>query len=81
MHDETVARDYYAAMQWVEKRMALSCVPQDSEQGFPIVLRQRLLLVAEKLRKPELDTESRLTLVEQFCGLLEIEAAEEVGLD
>ena len=81
VHDETVARDYYAAMQWVEKRMALSCTPQDEGQGFPVVLRQRLLLVAEQLREPELDTESRLTLVEQFCGLLEMEPVEEIGLD
>ena len=78
VHDETVARDYYAAMQWVEKHMALSCTPQDNEQDFPVVLRQRLLLVAEQLREPELDAESRLALVDQFCGLLEIETVEEV---
>lgn len=78
VHDETVARDYYAAMQWVEKRMALSCAPKDDEQGFSVVLRQLLLLVAEQLREPDLDAESRLALVEQFCGLLDMEPVEEV---
>ncbi len=42
---------------------------------------KRLLLVAEQLREPNLDTESRLTLVEQFCGLLDMEAVEEVDWD
>ena len=78
VYDETVVRDYYAAMHWVEKRMALSCTPQDDEQGFPVVLRQQLLLVAEQLREPELDTESRLALVDQFYGLLDMEPVEEV---
>jgi len=78
VHDETVAKDYYTAMQWVEKRMEFSFAPQDEMQAFPAVLRRRLLLVAEKLKEPELDTESRLALTEQLLGLLEVESTVEV---
>ena len=65
-------------MQWVEKRMAFSFAPQDEAQAFPVVLRRRLLLVVEQLKEPELDTESRLVLTEQLCGLLEVESAVDV---
>ena len=58
--------------------MALSCAPQEDGLGFPVILRQRLLLVAEQLREPELDTESRLALVEQFYGLLEMEPVKKI---
>lgn len=79
MHDETVAKDYYTAMQWVEKRMEFSFAPQDDVQNFPTVLRRRLLVVAVQLKEPELDTESRLALTEQLCGLLDVETI--VGID
>ncbi len=78
VHDETVAKDYYTAMQWVEKRMKFSFASQDDVQAFPVVLRRRLLLVAEQLKEPELDTESRLALTEQLLGLLEVESTVEV---
>lgn len=78
VHDETVAKDYYTAMQWVEKRMEFSFTTQDEVKAFPVVLRIRLLLVVEQLKEPELDIESRLALTEQLCGLLEIESTVEV---
>lgn len=79
VHDETVAKDYYTAMQWVEKCMEFSFAPQDEVQAFPAVLRRRLLLVAEQLKEPELDTESRMVLTEQLCRLLKVEATTSVG--
>jgi hypothetical protein len=66
-------------MQWVEKRMEFSFAQLDEVQAFPAVLRKRLLLVAERLKEPELDTESRLALTEQLLGLLEVESNVEVG--
>jgi hypothetical protein len=60
-------------MQWVEKRMEFSFASQDEVRAFPVVLRRRLLLVAEQLKDPELTVESRLALTEQICGLLEVE--------
>jgi hypothetical protein len=78
VHDETIAKDYYTAMRWVEKRMEFSFTPQDEVQAFPAVLRRRLLLVVEQLKEPELDTESRLALTEQLCGLLEVDTTVDV---
>lgn len=58
--------------------MEFSFAPQDEVQGFPVILRQRLLLVVEQLKEPELDTESRLALTEQLCGLLDVESTVDV---
>jgi hypothetical protein len=52
-------------------RSNASFAPQNEVQAFPVVLRRRLLLVAEQLKEPELDTETRLALTEQLCGLLD----------
>ena len=59
-------------------RSNASFAPQDDVQAFPAVLRRRLLLVAEQLKEPELDIESRLGLTEQLYGLLEAESTDEV---
>ena len=40
---------------------------------FPSVLQRRLLLVAEQLKEPGLTDEACLALIEQLCGLLEVE--------
>ena len=53
-------------------RSNASFTPQAEVQAFPVVLRRRLMLVAEQLKEPQLECEERLSLVEQLYGLLDL---------
>ena len=72
VHDRTVAEDYYAAMEVVEKRLEIA-PPEKEEDADPPVNddeRTHLLKLATRLTEPELDVEVRLDLVEQVCEVL-----------
>ena len=81
VHDETVASDYFAAMQIVEKRIGLSLNLQKGGCTLSAIQHQRLLLLAEQLKAPELETSTRLSLVEQMCALLEGQSETPLLLD
>jgi hypothetical protein len=71
-HDRTVAEDYYAAMEVVEK--GLEAIPPEKEDDADPPVnddeRAQLLELAMRLAEPELDVETRLDLVEQMCEVL-----------
>ena len=71
VHDRTVADDYFAAMEEVEKRLDVS--PPETEPPAELVSepeRQALLVIAEQLAEPELPEPVRLTLVTQMLLVL-----------
>ena len=72
VHDRTVAEDYYAAMDVVEKRLEFA-LPETGDYADPQVNddeRAHLLELATQLAEPELDVELRLDLVDRMCQVL-----------
>lgn len=70
VHDHQVAEDYYAAMEQIEKRLALA----DTEQVEVLLSeaqRGQLLALTDQLAAPELKRSERLELVAQMRWLLE----------
>jgi hypothetical protein len=72
VHDETVASDYYAAMQRIEKSLEIPAKMEDvKEQPKEDTLpRTQLLAVIDQLALPQLGVELRLDLVAQMRHLL-----------
>lgn len=70
VHDQTVADDYYAAMQQIEKRMDL--LGTQPEVSVPIDNHERtqLLELTAQLEQPELNLETRLNIVSQMRAML-----------
>jgi hypothetical protein len=78
VHDRTVAEDYYAAMEQLEKRKDMARQAEDSVG--PTVNeseRAQLLALATQLAEPELGVGSRLDLVDQICQVLNHKAPPE----
>jgi hypothetical protein len=72
VHNRTVAEDYYAAMDVVEKRLEVA-LPETEDHADSQVNddeRAHLLELATQLAEPELDVEVRLDLVDQLCRVL-----------
>lgn len=71
-HDQTVADDYFAAMQKVEERLALDAgqeiVQQENEyiEVVKVQERSQLLVFAEQLAQPEISFSERLNIAEQL---------------
>jgi hypothetical protein len=76
-HDQTVAEDYFAAMQRVEERLEILPEPrQNSVDEVVKVLEPTILFqLIEQLEMPELYLEERLALASQLRKLL-VEAKE-----
>jgi hypothetical protein len=72
VHARTVAEDYYAAMEVVEKRLEVGPPEMEDPTDPPVNGDERayLLELATQLAKPELDVAVRLDLVEQMCEVL-----------
>jgi site-specific recombinase XerD len=71
VHDRTVAQDYYAAMEEVEKRLDLATSPDDSlPEPVGADEREQLLALAAQLAEPDLSAEVRLVLVARMRALL-----------
>jgi hypothetical protein len=68
-------------MQIVEKRIGLSLNLQKGGCALSAIQHQRLLLLAEQLKAPELETNTRLSLAEQMCALLEGQSETPLLLD
>jgi hypothetical protein len=70
VHDQTVADDYYAAMQQVERQLDLSGAPENAVIPLAENEREQLLGLAEELAKPVLSAKTRLKIVAQMRHLL-----------
>lgn len=70
VHDQTVADDYYAAMQKVEQRLDLLGEPENTQGSITEDERTQLLALTEQLAAPELGTEIRLEIVAQMRQVL-----------
>ena len=70
VHDQTVADDYYAAMQKVEKQLDLSGIPENAETPLAENEREQLLELTKELAKPVLSAKTRLKIVAQMRQLL-----------
>lgn len=66
-HDQTVAEDYFAAMERVEQR--LDIVPTEPEETIDVVNvqeRNQILEFAEQLAQPEISFSERLSISDQL---------------
>jgi len=70
VHDQTVADDYYTAMQQVEKRLNLLGTQEDKSAPINENERTQLLVLTTQLEQPELNLEARLEIVTQMRAVL-----------
>jgi hypothetical protein len=70
VHDQTVADDYYMAMDSVEKRLELVREPEKLPETILEGERELLLVLAEQLAQPEVSLETRLNLAAQIRLIL-----------
>ncbi|MBN1814009.1 MAG: site-specific integrase [Anaerolineae bacterium] len=75
VHDQTVADDYYAAMERVEQRLDIALqatLTGEASKGGPLndKDRERLLDFADQLADPDLSPQARTELVEQMRQVL-----------
>jgi hypothetical protein len=62
VHDQTVADDYYAAMEWVEQRLELLGAPQETSESIGETERGQLLALTAQLTAPMLSLKARLEI-------------------
>jgi hypothetical protein len=64
-HDQTVADDYFAAMERVEQRLALDdgIIQQEDEV---VKVQEQILVFAEQLAQPKISFSERLSIAEQL---------------
>jgi hypothetical protein len=71
-HDQTVAEDYFAAMQRVEERLEI--LPEDKQNSEDEVVKvlepEKLVQLIKRLEIPELCYQERLVITFQLRGLL-----------
>lgn len=76
-HDQTVAEDYFAAMQGVEERLEI--VPPKQEETVtettPRPEYEQVLALAEELSLPYLSLDGRLAIAARLCELFGAEQA------
>lgn len=70
VHDQTVADDYYTAMERVERRLDLIETPQEKQEVFTESERGQVFALIEELAEPELSPEVRLVIVAQIRLML-----------
>jgi Flp pilus assembly CpaE family ATPase len=75
VHDQTVAEDYYAAMERVEQRLRIAPLAAQTDEGndgepLDDGERQQLLHLEEQLAEPDLSPEVRMELVDRMRQVL-----------
>ncbi len=80
VHDRTVAEDYYAAMNSIEKCLDPSPIVNTSVQSVCVNEQVQLLELVSQLAEPQLELNTRLTLVEQMRQVLNGKPAEQIEL-
>jgi hypothetical protein len=64
-HDQTVADDYFAAMERVEERLQIG----EEKKDEVVKVQEQILVFAEQLAQPEISFSERLNIAEQLRGL------------
>ena len=75
-HDQTVADDYFAAMQRIEQRLEIASAESTEEGKYEIVKvpeRAKAIQLTDQLALPELCLEERLDIVAQLRELFGLE--------
>jgi hypothetical protein len=86
VHDETVATDYYAAMQRIEKRLEISAKTSDQKKvvkepmSLDLFTHAHLSNLIDQLAVPQLETDVRLSLIEQMRGVLKSQAPQLIAV-
>ena len=70
VHDQTVADDYYSAMNRVEKRLELGSKPEKLVETIREDEKEQILALAGQLTLPEVSRETRLEIAEQIRFVL-----------
>jgi len=70
VHDQTVAEDYYAAMNQVEKRLELIGEPENRRESVNRSQRDQLMELVHQLGEPDLNTSARLEIVARMRNCL-----------
>jgi hypothetical protein len=70
VHDQTVADDYYAAMQQIEKSLDLPSTQKDTSAPIGGDERGQLLTLTTKLEQLELNLDVRLNIIAQMREVL-----------
>jgi len=70
-HDQTVAEDYFSAMERVEQRVEIA--PKEEEKGEVVKVQEQLEVfqLIEQLERPELCFEERLAMACQLRVMLD----------
>ncbi len=70
-HDQTVAEDYFAAMQRVEERLEILPEPKQKKEDEVVKVQEpeKLIQLIEQLELPELCFEERLDITSQLREL------------
>ena len=71
VHNQTVAEDYYTAMELVEERLSLVAVEGDTDEARQPGQREQLLKLVNELAQPDLDSGARRRLAAQVRNLPE----------
>jgi hypothetical protein len=69
-HDQTVAEDYFAAMQRVEERLNILPEPKQDAEDEVVKVQTELFQLIEQLELPELRSEQRIDIACQLRQLL-----------
>jgi hypothetical protein len=70
VHDQTVADDYYGAMQRIEKRLELLGAQEQTSEPSGVAERGQLLALTERLAEPELSLGARPEIAAQKHSIL-----------
>lgn len=69
-HDQTVAEDYFTAMQRVEERLEILPLKVEEKQDEVVKVQEQLLVFAEQLAQPEITFSERLDIAQRLRLLL-----------
>ncbi len=71
-HDQTVADDYFAAMQRIEQRLEITPPesPEEEHEAVNVPERTQMLGWIEQLAQPELSAEARMRIAAQLLRLM-----------
>jgi hypothetical protein len=81
VHDHTVSADFYGAMERIEKQLDLAKVEPAEPLTIHPFTRAALLSLSNRLAEPELNSETRLELVQQLQGILNGKVPEPVVVE
>lgn len=75
-HDQTVAEDYFAAMERIEQRLEIVPAQQKDIEDVKVQEPTKLFHLIQQLELPLLRLEERLSIVHQLRVMLQIDIAD-----